>query len=279
MRVHRFARSLSFICLLLLGLGSSIFVPAVLAAPVRGTLVVAVPYRDGLVVCADKRLFNAEAGTSTDNNVKIRKVDGNTLFVATNTIGFYDQRTRKMAFDAFEVTSEHVSKNGFRDNTQFWNGLNQQIGMQLRAYFAGRPYAEWPASDRRNGNLLFNLVFYSVSGDRAWSHSLRVYYEKARTPIIQVSGPIREEVKTTKLSGKGREVMGFLAANPDAAADPLIQLFDESRFDVRSTSEPQAVDFARKLIRMTSTGVPRANVSPMADCALLGHSEGFRWVK
>ena len=279
MRLHRFVGSLPFFCILLFGLGSTVFVPAVFAAPVRGTLVVAVPYRDGLVVCADKRLFNAEAGTSTDNNVKIRKVDGNTLFVATNTIGFYDQQARKMAFDAFEVTSEHVSKNGFRDNTQFWNGLKQQIGTRLRAYFAGRPYAEWPASDRRNGNLLFNLVFYSVGDNRAWSHSLKVYYEKARTPIIQVSGPVREEVKTTKLSGKGREVMGFLAANPDAAADPSIQSFDESRFDVRSTSEQQAVDFARKLIRMTSTGVPRANVSPTADCSLLSHSEGFRWVK
>src|SRR5687768_12870493 len=63
-------------------------VPAQNSNRITGTLVVAVPVREGLVACADKRFFNADAGTFTDNNVKIRKVNGNALFVATNTVGF-----------------------------------------------------------------------------------------------------------------------------------------------------------------------------------------------
>lgn len=243
----------------------------------RGTLVVAVPARDGLVVCSDKRLFNADAGTYTDNNVKIRKVDNYTLFVATNTIGFYDQKARKMAFDAFAVTSGYATQNKFSPDTKFWEGLKREISNQLRSYFAARPYAEWPASDRRNANLLFNLIFYTVRDNRAWSHSIKVYYEKARTPVIQVSGPITEEVKTTKLSGKGREVMTFLARNPIVAGDPAVQKFDESRFSVQTTTESDAVEFARKLIRLTSSGVPQANVSPSSDCAMVDHTTGFRW--
>ena len=262
---------------LVFGVGSTTRAQSVASQPLTGTLVVAVPAMNGLVVCSDKRLFNAEAGTYTDNNVKIRKVDNNTLFVATNTIGFYDQKARKMAFDAFAVTSGYAAQNNFSPETKFWEGLKKEISGQLRSYFAARPYAEWPASDRRNANLLFNLIFYTVRDNRAWSHSIKVYYEKARTPVIQVSGPITEEVKTTKLSGKGREVMTYLARNPAAGTDPAIQKFDESRFDAETTSENEAVEFAKKLIRLTSTGVPKANVSSASDCAMLDHTAGFRW--
>src|SRR5688572_17444488 len=111
---------------------------------IAGTLVVAVPVREGLVACADKRFFNADAGTFTDNNVKIRKVNDTALFVATNTVGFYDERSRKMVFDAFEITERYVSKHGFTDRPAFWDGLKKEIRDQLRAYFAKRKFADWP---------------------------------------------------------------------------------------------------------------------------------------
>src|SRR5690348_13024595 len=65
----------------------------------HGTLVVAVPVRNGLVVCSDKRLYNADAGTYTDDNIKIRQAGQDALFVATNTVAFYDTRSRKIVFD------------------------------------------------------------------------------------------------------------------------------------------------------------------------------------
>jgi hypothetical protein len=61
----------------------------------RGTLVVAVPINDGLVACADKRLYNADAGTATDDFVKIRKAGTRALFAATNTVGSTIARAAK----------------------------------------------------------------------------------------------------------------------------------------------------------------------------------------
>jgi hypothetical protein len=46
---------------------------------------VAVPVSEGLIVCSDKRLYNHDTGTFTDNYIKIRKVSDNALFVATHT--------------------------------------------------------------------------------------------------------------------------------------------------------------------------------------------------
>jgi hypothetical protein len=245
---------------------------------VGGTLVVAVPVREGLVVCADKRLYNSEAGTFTDNYTKIRKVDNNSLFVATNTVGFYDRQTRTMEFDAFQIATNYVAAHNYADGRKFWDGLKKEINDRLRGYFAKRKFAEWPDSDRASNNLLFNLVFYSVRDNRAWSQTLRVFYEKKQTPVIYIPDPVSEEVRTPKLTGKGREVMTYLARNPAAAADPAIQQFDETRFNLQTTTAPDAVEFARKLFQLTSTGVPQANVSPTFDCALLDYATGFKLI-
>jgi hypothetical protein len=104
-----------------------------------------------------------------------------------------------------------------------------------------------------------------------------VFYEKARTPVITIPDPIREEIRTTKLAGKGREVMQFISMTPMIANDPMIVRFGQGSLDRKSTTATDATAFARKLIRLTSTGVPKANVSPVADCAMLGQT-GFRWI-
>jgi len=79
-----------------------------LSSPVGGTLVVAVPVQQGLVVCSDKRLYNDTAGTYRDDYVKIHQVGQNALFVATHTTGFLNKATGKMDFDIFDVALNHV---------------------------------------------------------------------------------------------------------------------------------------------------------------------------
>ena len=244
----------------------------------RGTLVVAVPVSDGLVVCSDKRLYNNDSGTFTDTYTKIRKVGDKALFVATHTIGFYDERTKSIAFNAFEMTEKYVRNNDLGAGKVFWDGLKKEITSQLKAYFANRPYAEWPESDRANNNLLFNLIFYSVREGKAWSYSVKVLYEKARTPVIFISDPVREQVRTPKLAGKGRDVMNYLARDRQLLANPLIQRFDEARFDLKTSTPDDAVAFARTLFRATSDRVPQANVSPTFDCAMISYQNDFRWL-
>ena len=242
----------------------------------RGTLVVAVPVNTGLVACADKRLFNADAGTFTDEFVKIRKASDNALFAATNTIGFYDRKSRKMAFDAFEITQNYASRHSFTPDKQYWDGLKQEIREKLVTYLSGQPYENWPETDTANKGLLFNLIFYSVNGDRAYRHTLKVFYEKKKTPVITIPDAVTEEVRFPKLSGKGREVMRFLAGSPTIANDPAILRFDERSFVAASTRTSDAVDFARKLFALTNTEIPKAQVSSAFDCALLDHATGFR---
>lgn len=244
----------------------------------RGTLVVAVPVSEGLVTCADKRLFNIDAGTFKDDSIKIRQVGENALFVATSTVGFYDRKKKAVAFDAFKVTADYAAKNDINSGKPFFEGLRAEITDQLREYLFARPYAEWPETDKPNQGLLFNLVFYTLDYGVIHSHTLKVFYEKAPTPKITIPSRFTEIVEFPKLSGKGRDVMGYLARNPTVAAQPAILRFDESRFNPQSTTVRDAVDFSRKLFLITNMAIPQAHVSATFDCAFVSRQMGFQWI-
>ena len=276
--VRNAARRLSVTFILLVASGLLV-VRGQNSQPLRGTLVVAVPVKEGLVVCADKRLFNTQAGSFADSFVKIRRVNNSALFVATHTVGFFNAQSGKTEFDAFEIVSKYVAKNDLEAGKPFWDGLKREITAQIRAYLGKRKFAEWPETDVANNELLFNLLFYSVKENRATGQSVKVFYKKSRTPVIFVADPITEEIKTPKLGGKGKDLLNYLALNPSVAQDPLIARFDQANFSVQTTSARDAVSFAQKLFALTSTALPQARVSSTFDCALLGYQSGFQWLQ
>ena len=245
---------------------------------VEGTLVVAVPVTEGMVGCADKRLFNDQTGAVDDSFVKIHKINSNAFFVATHTVGFLDKTTGKLEFDVFKITDNYIAQHAFVAGPQFWDGLKKEIRTQLRGYLAKRKFKDWPETDVANNRLLFNLVFFASTGNTVRSHTLRAFYEKQATPVIDMPGVIGEAVRTPKLIGKGKDVMDYLARNPSLAADPSILRFDEGHFNIARTTVPDAVNFAKKLFLIANTSVPRSTVSATYDCALLGYKDGFQWI-
>lgn len=243
-----------------------------------GTLVIAVPIKEGLVACSDKRAFNDQTGTFNDNFVKIRKVNSNTLFVATNTIGFLDKTTEKIEFDVNDITARYVAKSDFNNRKPFWDGLKREIRKQLLEYLAERKFADWPETDVPNNKLLFNLIFYSTSNESVRSYTLRVFYEKARTPIVYIPDMVSQNVKLPQLGGKGKDVMDYLNRNPSLSQDPSILRFDQAHYDNQKITIVDAVNFAKKLFSLTNTAIPQARVSADYDCALLSYQNGFQWI-
>ena len=241
-----------------------------------GTLVVAVPVDVGLVVCADKRLNNAQAGSFSDDNIKVRRAGPDAVFAATHTVGFYDRKSQNLAFDAFGTVQNYVDTNPFSNSKPFWDGLKVAILQGMFTYLSGRPHATWPETDAANRGLLFNLIFYSISNGRPYSQTVKVLYEKKKTPVVTVMPPFAELVTSPKLSGKGRDVMKYLDRTPSLSNDPAIQRFDERTFTVATTHTADAIDFSRKLFALANTAVPEAQVSSTFDCALLDRSTGYR---
>lgn len=243
-----------------------------------GTLVVAVPVSEGVVVCSDKRLYNETTGKFRDDYVKIHRVGDKALFVATHTTGFLNKTSGKMEFDIFDLVQNFVSKHGFDPSRQYWNALRGEIRSKLSGYLSKLKYRELPATDVANNRLLLNLVFFAIEDKKAKDYSISVFYEKAQTPVINVGDVVIESVKTPKLLGKGKDVMGLFAQNPALGRDPSILRFDQSYFNIATTSASDAVAFASRLFILTNTQLPQAQVSKTHDCALLGYQTSFRWL-
>ena len=266
------------IAVFMLAMASAIAAQSDKISPLGGTLVVAVPVQQGLVVCSDKRLYNESTNTFRDDFVKIHKVNDRAVFVATHTTGFLNKTTGKMEFDIFELTQDFVSRNGFRTDITYWNSLRDEIRKKLSAYLSRQKYADLPPTDVSNNRLLFNLVFFAVDGEGAKDYSISVFYEKQQAPIIDVSNVMIESVRNPKLLGKGKEVMALLARDPSIGSDASIMRFDQSYFRAERTGATDAVSFASRLFALTNAKLPQARVSAAHDCALLSNQTGFEWL-
>lgn len=245
---------------------------------VGGTLVVAVPVRDGLVVCSDKRLLNEATGGFRDDFVKLHKVNDSAVFVATHTTGFLNKTTGKMGFDIFDVTQNFVARNAFSPKREYWTALRREIQTKLSSYLSSQNFQDLPETDVANNRLLFNLVFFSVDESQIHSYSISVFYEKAQRPVINVADVVSEIVRTPKLIGKGKDVMMLFARDPSLGRDPAILKFDQSNFSTQRTSAADAVNFAIRLFKLTNSELPEAAVSAAHDCAVLRFVDGFSWI-
>lgn len=68
----------------------------------KGTLVIAVPSKEGLVVCADKRVYYIEENRTKDEKIKIIQVGGHGLFASVGMLSF----TRTAKIDPTPVSIE-----------------------------------------------------------------------------------------------------------------------------------------------------------------------------
>jgi hypothetical protein len=82
--------------------------------------------------------------------------------------------------------------------------LKKEIRTQLLTYLAKRKFKDWPETDLANNRLLFNLVFFANTGNTTRSYTLRVFYEKQATPIIDIPNVIQRARKNAEAYRKGQ---------------------------------------------------------------------------
>jgi hypothetical protein len=62
----------------------------------KGTLIVTVPVKEGLVICTDKREYNVVRG-ATDNQMKIRELGPRAAFAEVALHGFCDVKIQRLS--------------------------------------------------------------------------------------------------------------------------------------------------------------------------------------
>lgn len=154
---------------------------------VGGTMVVAVRFREGLVVCADKRRHLDGPGQPTgnyrDNDVKITLVNGTGGFV---TAGFpiLEREDGVRVFDADRVIGDHLREVGFAQFDQ----LAQRAEDTFRNYVLSKDLTERPPTQWREGQpVFFRAIVFFHGRESIDLYDLELQYTNAEPPVVHAT--------------------------------------------------------------------------------------------
>ena len=251
---------------------------------VGGTMVVAVRFREGLVVCADKRRHLDRPGQPTgnyrDDDVKITLVNGTGGFV---TAGFpiLEREDGVRVFDADRVIGDHFREVGFAQFDQ----LAQRAEDAFRNYVLSKDLTERPPTQWREGQpVFFRAIIFFHSRGSIDLYDLELQYTNAEPPVVHATIQNRSE---DRLRAYGTLVLKEIMSGTD-------QRFADLRDDDVLTSvlkvalpsqmtEEQAMSFAKKSIVVTSERIGLLDESLVSsfgstsDCAIARHGKSIEW--
>jgi hypothetical protein len=103
----------------------------------KGTLVIAVPSKEGLVVCADKRVYYIKANITKDEKIKIIQLGDHGLFAAVGSLSF--TRTDKFDSNPNYIEVDRIVENCFKKKdirtltNEQWNDFCQYLEKIFKA--------------------------------------------------------------------------------------------------------------------------------------------------
>lgn len=152
----------------------------------KGTLILIVPCEEGILVCADKRIYRPSSGND-DNFEKIIKVDTYNGFAIVGAPIVW--RNKIKIFDVFDLLKEILRKEKISDSTVFWNNLMNSIKSEYINSVLNAPYIDWPESEFPQKNyILFEVIFFHYDDqDKPKMSLLQFRYIKQINPIVEVN--------------------------------------------------------------------------------------------
>lgn len=273
-----FVRSLIFV------LATQVAVLGETDVAVRGTMVVAVRFRDGLVVCADKRSHldgpGLPKGNYRDDDVKITLVNQSGGFV-TAGVPILERSDGVRVFDADRLLGEHLGKAGFGEFDQ----LAQRTEEAFRSYVLSKHPSERPPTQWHEGKPTFFRALIFFHGQKSVDlYDLELQYTNANRPKIRASIQNRSQ---DRLRAYGTLVLKEILRGSDRRfadlrADHVLASVLGAGWASQVT-EGQAFSFAKKSIAVTSERIGLLDDSlvpsfgPTSDCAVARHGKSIEW--
>lgn len=268
--------------------------------PVRGTLIVTVLTKEGLVICGDKRSYDELRG-DIDNIDKITSLAPNIVATSTGTVRFYEihtdyvknTKTLKLVYDADDIVKEYFLKNKFENKRAFWDGLEDKLGEGFQKFLSQTSPAFWPKSAEPPNYTLYQLIFFYLEDKgEIKSFCVQFMYKKEKPSLLQVKDKEIDQEAIQKLSPTAfgntaiydELYIGKDQRFNDVRADKIIKHFIKDKPSADKIEVKEAVDFSGRLITISSERThlienTTYHIGPTYDCALLSYKEGFKWLE
>lgn len=251
-----------------------------------GTLVLAIPNKEGMVVCADDRIEDFH-GRLIDGTNKLHQVGSRAVLTGSGSPIFIDNKTTGELYNSLTEAVEFFSARGAENVGQHLDALRLHIETGFNNFLKGRKKEDWPESGGGPNNHLFRLLIFYLDGKNNFQgYAVKIYFNKEATPPVKVvadnmtreafaGAAIFGDPKITSeiVNGTNQEynefrvITGHLLANqnsPDQVSLKEAEMF--GRGFVRAYSEVAPTRFNER------------RYGANAFCALLSYKAGFQWL-
>ena len=242
-----------FVRVLAVVLATQVAVLGATDVAVGGTMVVAIRFHEGLMVCADKRSHldgpGLPKGNYRDDDVKITLVSRTGGFV-TAGVPILESLDGVRVFDADRVIEDHLGDVGFAKFDQ----LAQRAEDAFRSYVLSKLPAERPPTQWHEGRpVLFHALIFFHRPKSIDLYDLELQYTNAARPTIRATVENRSQ---DRFRAYGTLVLKEILRGTDSRFDDLRgdQVLDSvlrTGWTSRIT-EGQAFAFAKRAIAVTS---------------------------
>jgi len=246
----------------------------------KGTLVLIVPCDEGILVCADKRIYRPSSGND-DNFEKIIKVDTYNGFAIVGAPIVW--RNKIKIFDVFNYLNERLRKEKISDSTAFWNNLMSSIRSEYINSVLNAPYSDWPESQYPQKNyILFEVVFFHYDDRNNPKMSLLQFrYIKQMNPIVEVNVYDLSVKGSFSAFGSGHVILELQNGNKTEfdylRNDPRLNKILKNKVAATELNLEDAIYFCTQMI-MASHNMYNlvseidAHIGPTYDLLLLGRN-------
>ncbi len=266
----------------------------------EATVIIAVPARDGLVVCADKLehvITTYPYAVSPSNSSGLREgatklhpigekgiwvVTGDKAYIRSDGAVIYDADA--IVSDFFLTTHRNVDEKGILEFEPF-------LVFHFLEDLTAVPVSELPPEGEPPSHFKFDLAFFWITADGSpHEHYTRLFYEHPRHAWVGNADAKPEEFSRTKpfVIGSGYLFYKELEQGNDPRfekwrKDKEIRILIDGNLPSNALSTTRASKLIKRLIRATSDGgsllQPPQEFSEDSDCMLLPHTGSLKWLR
>lgn len=257
-----------------------------------GTLIVVVPCQEGLVICADRLGTNAKAGTTTEIQ-KLFQIGPAAAFAATGTTTLQDLNDDSFQYDVCKIIDEFFREQQFDYKSPLAQALAKHLTNRFNNFFwkfTHLPLPKLIVEDKEYRHF-FRLIFCYLDGNESAKVNVGDFFYDSEIEQFKLGiNPVTEdELKGIAPMVFGdRVVFDELRNQTDkrfdkARNDPTIKRFITGKAAAGEVTEKEALQFAKKLILISSKMTPVISGKPttigeVVDCGIIRIGKGFEWI-
>lgn len=278
----------------LCGLAISLLATDAGATSVSGTLIVFISTKDGIVIGADRRSYDAVRG-DRDTTVKLVFAGQFTVVTDTGHPTWVDASTFEVRYNAASITATFLRDQNLRSSiSEYWIPLMNLLRTKFGELVLSQvPFGRWPSAHDAPDDALFQVqVAHYVADTRQSSLDNMVFLYRPDPPNGWMSSSI-SSASRGQLEDSEPLVFGNLKAYTELKSghDPQFNCWRNNKhikrllsrhLPAKLVSKKDAVAFCRSLIKAAAEITPVIDksdnhIGSSIDVGLLS-SKGFTWL-